>query len=118
MKNSFVEICLYEVKPNKTEEFEALIKKVIKHHKIFPGVVDIRYMKRTHRQKDFKSVQNGEPSVKLTRTPNSVTYVLYWELKDKLVHAKATKSGLEKFYREFSRYLVTMPKIILGERIE
>ena len=37
-EDSFVEVCLYEVKPDKTEEFEALIKKVLKHHSEFPGV--------------------------------------------------------------------------------
>ena len=31
---------------------------------------------------------------------------------------KTTKSGLEKFYKQFNRCLTTMPKIILGERIK
>ncbi len=118
MKNSFVEICIYEVKPNKTEEFEALLKKVVKHHKIFPGAIDVRYIKRTHRQTDFNAVKKGKPAIRLTKAPQSVKYVLYWELEDEIKHGKATRSGLEKFYKEFNRCLVTMPKIILGERIQ
>jgi len=118
MKNTFVEICLYEVKPNKIDEFESLIEKVAKHHRDFPGVLDVKYMKRTYRQVDFNGVKNGEPAIRLTRTPKSVTYVLYWELDNEISHGKATKSGLEKFYKEFTRFLVTMPKIILGERIQ
>jgi len=118
MKNIFVEICIYEVKPNKIDEFESLIEKVAKHHRNFPGVLDVKYMKRTHRQVDFNAVKNGEPAIQLTRTPKSVTYVLYWELDNEITHGKATKSGLEKFYKEFTRCLVTMPKIILGERIQ
>ncbi len=118
MKNRFVEVCIYEVKPDKIDEFESLIEKVAKHHLNFPGVLDIKYMKSTHRQSDFNAVKNGEPAIRLTRTPKSVTYVLYWEMDNEISHGKATKSVLENFYKEFNRCLVTMPKIILGERIQ
>jgi hypothetical protein len=115
---SFVEVCLYEVKPDKIEEFEELIERVAKHHREFTGVIDVRYMKRTHRQGDFSSVKKGEPPIKLTRRPKSVTYCLYWELEDEVRHGEATKSGLEHFYKEFTRCLISPPKIILGERIQ
>lgn len=113
-----MEVCIYEVKPNKIEEFERLIEGVAKHHRDFPGVKDVRYMKRTHRQGDFASVKKGEPPIKLTRAPKFVTYVLYWELEDEIIHGKATKSGLEHFFKEFTKCLATPPKIILGERIQ
>jgi antibiotic biosynthesis monooxygenase (ABM) superfamily enzyme len=54
---TFVEICIYEVKPDKTEEFEALLNEIAQHHRDFPGVVDVRYIKRTHRQLDFNAVK-------------------------------------------------------------
>ncbi len=116
--SAFSEICIYEVKHDKVDEFEKLIGEVAKHHQSFEGVIDVKYIKRTHRQKDFNSVKNGEPAIRLTRKPESVTYVLYWELENELIHAKATKSGLEKFYKQFNRCLTTMPKIILGEKIK
>lgn len=115
--STFSEICIYEVKPEKLDEFEKLIDEVAEHHKSFVGVIDVKYIKRTHRQKDFNAVKNGEPAIRLTRKPQSVTYILYWELENELIHAEATKSGLEKFYKQFNRCLTTMPKIILGERI-
>jgi hypothetical protein len=115
--SSFVEICIYEVKPDRSEEFENLVSEVAVHHKSFPGVIAVKYIKRTHRQKDFNSVKNGEPAIRLTRKPETITYVLYWELDNELIHAEATKSGLDKFYKRFNRCLTTMPKIILGERI-
>ena len=114
---SFLEICIYEVKPEKADEFEELLKEVSKHHKSFNGTNEVKYMKRTHRQKDFNAVKNGDPAIRLTRKPKSITYVLYWELKDEIVHAKATKSGLDNFYKRFNRCLTTMPKIILGESL-
>lgn len=118
MKNIFVEVCIYEVKPHKTEEFEALIQKVVKHHKDFPGVIDVRYMKRTHRQESFQAAKAGKPPIRLTRAPKAVIYVMYWELKDAIAHGKATRSGLRHFFKEFSRCLVTIPRIILGERLQ
>lgn len=114
---TFIEVCIYEVKPDKTGQFEELIERVCRHHREFPGVVAVRYMKRTHRQGDFSAVRQGEPAIRLSRAPKSVTYVLYWELEDEFAHGKATQSGLELFYKEFTRCLVGMPKILLGERI-
>lgn len=117
LPSAFVEVCIYEVKPEKTPEFEQLLQKVANHHRSFPGVRDVRYIKRTHRPRDFASARKGVPPSRLTRTPTFVTYVLYWELDDELAHGKATESGLEQFLSEFRRCLVTPPKVILGERI-
>ncbi|MGD0766155.1 MAG: hypothetical protein ABR978_07600 [Dehalococcoidia bacterium] len=116
-RDSFVEICIYEVKAGKAEDFEQLLRKVLKHHSEFPGVIDIRYVKRTHRPVDFSGAKGGEPAIRLTRARDSEVYVLYWELIDKVAHAEATKSGLEHFFSDFRRCLVKPPKIILGERI-
>lgn len=115
---SFVEVCIYKVKPDKTLEFEDLVARVVKHHREFPGVRDVRYMKRTHRPGDFASAKNGLPAISLSRRPKEVTYVLYWELDDEVAHGKATKSGLERFFRDFARCLVTTPNMILGQRIQ
>ncbi len=115
--STFVEICIYEVKLGRADEFEELIKKVIKHHSNFPGVVDVRYMKRTHRPCSFGDAKKGNPSIRLTMKPKTYTYVLYWELDNEIIHGKATKSGLENYFKEFNRCLVTVPKMILGERI-
>ncbi len=114
---TFVEICLYEVKPEKVDEFEDLLGKVVKHHREFPGVIDVRYIKRTHRSVSFTGAKKAEPAIRLTRKPKSITYILYWELDNEITHAKATKSGLEHFFKEFTRCLVAPPKILLGERL-
>jgi hypothetical protein len=116
--DTFVEVCIYDVKPERAGEFEQLIERVTKHHRDFPGVKDVRYMKRTHRPTSFTSVKKGEPSIRLTTKPKSVTYVLYWELDNEITHGKVTKSGLEHFFREFARCLVSTPKMILGKRIQ
>jgi len=38
MENQENEVCIYKVKPDKAEEFEHLIERVVKHHRGLPGV--------------------------------------------------------------------------------
>jgi hypothetical protein len=113
----FNEICIYEAKIEKQDEIEVLMKEVAEFYLSQQGVLEVKYIKRTHRQKDFNAVKEGELPVKLTRQIGKVTYVLYWALESEKVHAKVSKSGMEKFYKRWSRCFTTMPKIILGENI-
>jgi len=39
---SFVEVCIYKIKPDKVEESEGLIGRVVDYHRRFPGVRDVR----------------------------------------------------------------------------
>ena len=113
----FNEICIYEAKINKQDEIEELMKEVAEFYMEQGGVIDVRYIKRTHRQKDFNAVKEGENPVRLTRNVGKVTYVLYWVVDNEETHARVSKLGIEKFYRRWTRCLTTMPKIILGENI-
>ena len=113
----FNEICVYEAKIEKQEEIETLMKEVAEFYLTQPGVIDVKYIKRTHRQKDFNSVKAGEPPVKLTRFVEKVTYMLYLVVEDEQAHANLYKPALEKFYKRWNRCLITMPKILLGENV-
>lgn len=113
----FNEVCIYEAKIDKQEEIETLMKEVADFYLIQEGVIDVKYIKRTHRQKDFNAVKEGELPVRLTRQIGKVTYILYWVLENEEAHARVSKLGLEKFYKRWTRCLTTMPKILLGENI-
>ena len=113
----FNEICIYEAKLTKIEEIEALMKEVAAFYLAQEGVVDVHYIKRTHRQKDFTAVQDGQAPIRLTKNMGKVTYVLYWVVENEEVHARVSKLGIEKFYKRWNRCLTTMPKIILGENV-
>lgn len=52
----FNEICIYEAKLTKSEEIEELVKEVAEFYLKQDGVIDVHYIKRTHRQKDFTNV--------------------------------------------------------------
>jgi len=113
----FYEICIYEAKPNKEQEIEQLMKEVAEFYRSQDGVIEVNYIKRTHRQKDFEAVKNGELPIRLTRVIDKITYVLYWKLVDEQAHANCYKPAMEKFYKRWTRCLTTMPKIILGESV-
>jgi len=113
----FHEICIYEAKIEKQDEIEQLMKEVKEFYKSQKGVIEVYYIKRNHRQKDFNAVKAGEVPVKLTRYVGKVTYILHWILDNKETHAKLYKPSLEKFYKRWTRCLTTMPKILLGEEI-
>ena len=113
----FHEICIYEAKINKQEEIEKLMEEVKDFYKSQNGVKEVFYIKRNYRQKDFNAVKTGEPPIELTRYVGKVTYMLHWILDNKETHAKLSKIGLEKFYKRWTRCLITMPKILLGEEI-
>ena len=113
----FNEICIYEAKLDKQEEIETLMREVAEFYRTQPGVIDVRYIKRTHRQKDFNAVKAGEPPIRLTRFVGKVTYMLYLVVEDEDAHARLCKPALEMFYKRWTRCLTTMPKILLGENI-
>ena len=113
----FNEICIYEAKLDKQEEIETLMREVAEFYRTLPGVIDVRYIKRTHRQKDFNAVKAGEPPIRLTRYVGKVTYMLYLVVEDEEAHARLYKPAMEKFYKRWNRCLTTMPKILLGENI-
>ncbi|MCL2786121.1 MAG: hypothetical protein FWD81_02735 [Methanomassiliicoccaceae archaeon] len=113
----FYEICVYEAKIDRQDEIEALMKEVAEFYLGMDGVRDVRYIKRTHRQKDFNSVKEGIPPSELTRYVDKVTYVLILEVEDENAHANLAKPGIERFYKRWTRCLTTMPKIILGTDI-
>ena len=113
----FCEICIYEAKIEKQDEIEQLMLEVAEFYRAFPGVLDVRYVKRTHRQESFQAVKAGEPPIRLTRWVGKVTYMLYLALEDVETHGRLAEAGLEKFYKRWNRCLLAMPKILLGETI-
>ena len=113
----FNEICIYEAKIEKQEEIEALMREVAAFYITQPGILDVKYIKRTHRQKDFNAVKEGEPPIRLTRYVGKATYMLCLVCENEEAHARLCKPALEMFYKRWPRCLTTMPKILLGENI-
>lgn len=110
----FNEICIYEAKIDKQEEIEALMKEVAAFYLEQAGVVDVKYITRTHRQESFAAVKEGKPPIRLTKATGKVTYILHWTVEDEEVHARVSKSGLEKIFKiKINRGYFFVDKLII-----
>ena len=76
MKNAFSEVKIFQVKPDKLAEFEALIATVAQEQEHQPGCLSIKYVKRAY---TIDGVDLGEPPRELTKIVKCVKYFSYWE---------------------------------------
>lgn len=74
----FTELCIYQVKPQKTEEFEALMLEAKSFLEEQEGMLFLRLNKRGYHI-DMEQIKEGLAPLKLTRIVKSVKYMLYWE---------------------------------------
>jgi len=114
---SFSEISIYQVKPDKTNEFEAIMKDAIQIMKVIDGCQSLRLIQRTHYIKDMKTIKDGRQPDKLTRIVKCVRYVLYWEFDSDKSYGKAQKRLYETFWKAIEKCLIVPHDKILGEVI-
>ncbi len=89
----FTEICIYQVKPQKVEEFENLMLEV----------------------KNFLEKQEGLLSLKITRVVKSVKYMLYWEFDTKESYGLAQKNLYESYWKSIEKCLLVPHDKYIGE---
>lgn len=46
---------------------QRVMKEVAEFYLSQPGVIDVKYIKRTYRQEDFNAVKEGKPPIRLTK---------------------------------------------------
>lgn len=112
----FTEVCIYQVKPQKVEEFEALMQEAKELLAKQEGLLLLRFAKREYRI-DMEHIKEGRPPVKLTRVVKSVKYMLYWEFDSKESYGTAQKSLYESYWKPIERCLVVPHDKYLGEGI-
>jgi hypothetical protein len=111
----FSEICIYQVKPDKVEEFEALMKEAVQFMQKLEGVLQIRFIKRTHSINDFSLIKKGLPPHKITRIVKGVRYMLYWEFDTIENYGNSQKSLYESYWNSIEKCLVVPHDKYLGE---
>lgn len=62
----FTEICIYQVKPQKVDEFEALMSEAKAFLEKQPGLLLLRFVKREYHI-DMEQIKEGLPPLKITR---------------------------------------------------
>ena len=109
---NFSEIKLFQVKPDRLEEFEELIKIVAKEQKTRTGCKSIKYIKR------FYILDNisGTPR-ELTKIVKCVKYYSYWEFSNLEQYTEANNWFFEKYSKQIFKLLIMPFDINLGNNI-
>lgn len=113
---TFSEICIYQVQPQKSEEFEALMLEAKSFLEKQEGLLSLRLVKRNHRI-DMEQIKEGLPPRKITRIVKSVKYVLFWEFDTKESYGAAQKNLYDSCWKSIEKCLIVPHDKYLGERI-
>ena len=111
MNPIFSEIKLFQVKPDKLEQFEELIKKMVATQKNNEGCISIKYMKRFY---TIDGIELGEAPRELTRVVKCVKYYSYWEFDSKENYGIAIKIFFDEYAKELQKLLIAPFDISLG----
>ena len=103
MEKTFVELKLFQVKPDRLEQFEAVIERVSAEQMKCDGCVSVKYFKRFY---TIDGVELGEPPRELTKIVKCVKYYSWWEFDTKENYGRAIKTFFENYNRELQRLLI------------
>ena len=112
----FTEICIYQVKPQKEEDFEALMLEAKSFLEKPAGLLLLRFSKRGYRI-DMEQIKEGLPPLKITRIVKSVKYMLYWEFDTKEHYGTAQKNLYDSYWKLIEKCLLVPHDKYLGEEI-
>jgi hypothetical protein len=101
MKNSFSEVKVFQVRPDKLAEFETLMAAVADAQKKQAGCIDIKYLKRF-----FVFDKIGKPPRELTKIVKCVKYYSYWEFDTMENYSKAVDWFFKKYGKEIMKLLI------------
>ena len=111
MNRTFVEMKLFQVRPDRLDQFERMIEKISNEQLKCEGCISIKYFKRFY---TVDGVELGEPPRELTKIVKCVKYYSYWEFDTKENYGKAIKVFFENYNRELQKLLISPFDVNLG----
>lgn len=112
MKNSFSEVKIFQVKPDRLTEFETLIASIADEQRQQMGCVDIKYLKRF-----FIFDEIGKPPRELTKIVKCVKYFSYWEFDTMENYKNATDWFFANYGKDIQKLLIMPFDINCGNSI-
>ena len=112
----FTEICIYQVKPQKVEEFETLMHEAKSFLEKQEGLLMLRLIKRGYHI-DMEQIKEGLPPLEITRIVKSVKYMLYWEFDTKESYGIAQKNLYNSYWKNIEKCLIVPHDKYLGEQM-
>ena len=111
MNRTFVEMKLFQVRPDRLDQFERMIEKISNKQLKCEGCISIKYFKRFY---TIDGVELGEPPRELTKIVKCVKYYSYWEFDTKENYGKAIKVFFENYNKELQKLLISPFDVNLG----
>ena len=111
MEKPFVEMKLFQVEPDRLEQFETMIAEVSENQLKCEGCISLKYFKRFY---TIDGIELGEPPRELTKIVKCVRYYSYWEFDTKENYGKAIKLFFEKYNKDLQKLLIAPFDINLG----
>ena len=111
IEKSFVEIKLFQVKPDKLEQFETIVDEMSVIQMECEGCISLKYFKRFY---TIDGIELGDPPRELTKVVKCVKYYSCWEFDTKENYGKAIKLFFDKYMKELQRLLISPFDISIG----
>ena len=111
MKKTFIEMKLFQVKPDRLGQFEAKIEEMSANQLKCEGCLSLKYFKRFY---TIDGIEPGEPPRELTRIVKCVKYFSTWEFDTKENYGKAIKFYFENYNKDLQKLLIAPFDIHLG----
>ena len=111
MTKSFAEIKLFQVRPDKTEQFETMTERMLIDQAKWDGCISIKYMKRFY---TIDGIESGAPPRELSKGVKCVKYYSYWEFDSKENYGKAIKQFFDCYMKDLQKLLISPFDISLG----
>ena len=111
MNKTFIEMKVFQVKPDKLEEFEAKIEEMSKTQLQCEGSISLKYFKRFY---TIDGIELGNAPRKITKIVKCVRYYSYWEFDTKENYGKAIKVFFDNYNKDLQKLMITPFDINLG----
>ena len=111
MEKSFAEVKIFQVKPDKLEQFEAMVNEMSEIQMKCEGCLSVKYFKRFF---TIDGIELGEPPRELTKIVKCVKYYSYWEFDTKENYGKAIKLFFDCYMKALQKLLISPFDINLG----
>ena len=111
MEKTFIEMKLFQVRPDKLNQFETKIEDMFAAQMKCKGCISLKYFKRFY---TIDGIELGEPPRELTRIVKCVKYYSIWEFDSKENYGKAIKSFFENYNKDLQKLMIAPFDINLG----
>ena len=111
MKKTFIEMKLFQVKPDRLGQFEAKIGEMSADQLKCEGCISLKYFKRFY---TIDGVELGEPPRELTRIVKCVKYYSFWEFDTKENYGRANKLFFDNYNKDLQKLLIAPFDINIG----